>query len=139
MQITFENDNDVIIYALEKIISFAKRNQQIFVAQCVWWLASIIGLELGLISFIDDLYNPITNNSEAIGRIVSPETESLIQVHPSRVNQILKARKVSPIPRDLTEDQRLPISKGRVQPLPVTRKQLKQARKLKRRQSKKKN
>jgi hypothetical protein len=47
MTITFENDNDVIIYALEKIISYARRTQQIFVAQCVWWLASIIGLEQG--------------------------------------------------------------------------------------------
>jgi hypothetical protein len=45
MTITFANDNDVIVYALEKIISYTRKSQQIFVAQCMWWLASIIGLE----------------------------------------------------------------------------------------------
>jgi hypothetical protein len=55
MTITFENDNDVIIYTLEKVISYARKTQQVFVAQCVWWLASIIGLEQGLIKFIDNL------------------------------------------------------------------------------------
>jgi hypothetical protein len=55
MTITLENDNDVIVYALEKIIAHARRTQQIFVAQCVWWLASIIGLHQGLVSYIDNI------------------------------------------------------------------------------------
>jgi hypothetical protein len=55
MPITFENDNDIIVYALEKVIAYARRTEQIFVAQCVWWLASIIGLELGLVRYIDTL------------------------------------------------------------------------------------
>jgi hypothetical protein len=55
MTIVFENDNDVIVYALEKVISYARRTQQIFVAQCVWWLASIIGLDNGLIVYIDNI------------------------------------------------------------------------------------
>jgi hypothetical protein len=55
MTITFENENDVIVYALEKVISYARRTPQIFVAQCVWWLASIIVLEQGLINHIDNL------------------------------------------------------------------------------------
>jgi len=55
MTITFENDNDIIVYALEKVISYARRSQQVFVAQCVWWLASIIGLEQGLVNHIDNL------------------------------------------------------------------------------------
>jgi len=54
MTITFKNDNNVIVYAFEKVISYAKRTQQIFVAQCVWWLASIIGLEPELIVYIDN-------------------------------------------------------------------------------------
>jgi hypothetical protein len=33
MTITFENNNNVIIYALEKVITYARRTQQIFVAQ----------------------------------------------------------------------------------------------------------
>jgi hypothetical protein len=37
MTISLKNDNDVIVYALEKIISHARKTQQIVVAQCVWW------------------------------------------------------------------------------------------------------
>jgi len=87
MTITFENDNDIIVYAFETIISYARSNQQIFAAQCVWWLASIIGLEQGLVNYIDNL--------------------------PSRLNVTIilekgtsVGRTVSPIPRDIQEDQR---------------------------------
>jgi hypothetical protein len=59
MTVSFENDNDVIIYALEKIISYARRTQQIFVAHCVWWLASIIGLEQGLVNYIDNIQSRV--------------------------------------------------------------------------------
>jgi hypothetical protein len=55
MTIAFESDNDVIIYALEKVISYARISQLIFVAQCVWWIASIIGLEIRLVRYIDNL------------------------------------------------------------------------------------
>jgi hypothetical protein len=55
MTITFENDNDVIIYSLERIIAFAQSRGYIFAAQCIWWLAAIIGLEQGLIIHIDNL------------------------------------------------------------------------------------
>jgi hypothetical protein len=56
MTVTFENDNDVIVYALEKVISYARRTQQIFVVQCVWWLVGIIGLEEALVDHIDKLH-----------------------------------------------------------------------------------
>jgi len=56
MTITFENDNDVIVYTLEKVISFARRTQQIFVAQCICWLASITGLEWELEIHISNLH-----------------------------------------------------------------------------------
>ena len=55
MPVTFENDNDIIVYALECVIAHARRTQQVFVAQCVWWLALIIGLERELVSHIDKL------------------------------------------------------------------------------------
>jgi hypothetical protein len=55
MTITFGNDSDVIVYALEKIISFARENQYLVVANCVWWIAGIIGLDSGLTIFIDNL------------------------------------------------------------------------------------
>jgi len=55
MTITFENDNDIIVYALEKIISYARDNRYIFVAQSVWWIASVIGISEGLAMHIDNL------------------------------------------------------------------------------------
>jgi hypothetical protein len=49
MTLTCLHQNDVMVYALEKIVSFAWHNQYTFMAQCTWWLASIAGLEEGLI------------------------------------------------------------------------------------------
>jgi hypothetical protein len=86
MTITFENDNDVIVYALEKLIAHARRTQQFFVAQCVWWLASIIGLERGLVNYIDNLQHRI-----------------IVTTTPEKVPSA--GRTVSPIPRDNQEDQ----------------------------------
>jgi hypothetical protein len=56
MTITFESDSDVIVYAVEKIIAFARRNNLLFVANCAWWLVAVTGLENGLVTFIDNLY-----------------------------------------------------------------------------------
>jgi len=55
MTISFENDSDIIIYALEKIIAFAKSNLYIFLAQSVWWISSVIGLQAGQVIHIDNL------------------------------------------------------------------------------------
>jgi hypothetical protein len=52
MTVTFDSDSDIIVYALEKIISFARENQFLFVANCAWWIARIIGLDSGLTIFI---------------------------------------------------------------------------------------
>jgi len=82
MPITFENDNNVIGYALECVITYARRTQQIFVAQCVWWLASIFGLERELVSHIDKLQTE---------RNVNPQEQL--------------PRETSTIPRDLAEDR----------------------------------
>jgi hypothetical protein len=87
MTITFENDNDVIVYALEKVMAYARRTQQIFVAQCVWWLASVIGLEIRLIAFIDN-----------------PRSRIDVTVIPEKVPSV--GRTVSPTPRDNQEDER---------------------------------
>jgi len=92
MTITFENDNDVIVYALEKVISYAKRTQQIFVAQVVWWLASVIGIERGLISYIDTIQSRVETTVNS-GRV--PE-ELAIAV----------TKSVSPQPRDIQEETR---------------------------------
>jgi hypothetical protein len=55
MTISFKNDSDNLVYALEMIIAFAKGNQYIFLAQSVWWISSVIGLQAELIIHIDNL------------------------------------------------------------------------------------
>jgi hypothetical protein len=87
MPITFENDNDVIVYSLEKVIAYARKSQQIFVAQCVWWIASIIGVEQGLVIYIDNIQSRVN-----------------VTITLDKVPSIGGA--VSPIPRDNQEDRR---------------------------------
>jgi len=38
----FDNEYDVIIFALSTILDQLERQDQLFAAQCIWWLASII-------------------------------------------------------------------------------------------------
>jgi hypothetical protein len=117
MTLTFENDNDVIVFALEKIISFARENQYLFVANCIWWIAGVIGLEAGLINHIDNLesrrhiFKPreISSTPRDIARGVSPEE--------SNDNYIS-----DPLRR---------TRKGRINPTPNSKRQLKKARRLK--------
>jgi hypothetical protein len=155
MTITFENDHDVIVYTLEKVISYAKRTQQIFVAQCVWWLASVIGLEPGLVNYIDTLRKreEVLSKGQTSEEVHqdNDQDQSRQRIHPDRVPQISIDRAVSAVPRDLTEDQRLDrilesaarvvqksfrdrtfAQQGRVNPLPIIKTQLKKARKVKR-------
>jgi hypothetical protein len=153
MPITFENDNDVIVYALEKVISYARRTQQIFVAHCVWWLASIIGLESGLINYIDTLTGreEVRLQAETSKKSRKVPKQDLRQIHPDRVAQVSREKSFSATPRDLTEDQcldrildsteriiqdsfrnRSRLQPNRVNPLPQTKTQLKKAQKVKR-------
>jgi len=90
MTLTFENDNDVVVYALEKFISYARKNGYIFVAQSVWWIASIIGLTEGLVTHIDNL------------RIRSEAR----QVPTGEVGATSSIQQVSATPRDLQSDSR---------------------------------
>jgi hypothetical protein len=49
MQMTFENENELMVYALARILCDTKKNHFQFVVQCLWWLAPNIGLEHNLI------------------------------------------------------------------------------------------
>jgi hypothetical protein len=87
MTIIFDSDKDVIVYALEKSISFARTNQYIFLAQSVWWISSIIGLQEGLVIFIDSLTIRSNIGNPEVGT-VSSEQQPSSTVPPSRVAQI---------------------------------------------------
>ena len=102
MTITFENESDVILYAFEKILSHARRNQQIFVAQCIWWLASVIGLEQGLVNYIDNIQSRIevTVTSDKAPHIPVTTSELFNKEEPER------RKSISPVPRDIQEESR---------------------------------
>jgi len=96
MTLTFENDNDVIVYALEKIISYTRQHQYIFVAQSVWWQASIIGIPQGLAIHIDNL------NSRS--GISSRKVEYLEKNTSNQIDTSYHRKRVSTIPRDVQGD-----------------------------------
>jgi len=83
MVITFGNDNDVIVYTLERIISYRMVNHHIFVTQCVWWLASIIGLQERLVIHIDNLQIQSEDYQKP-----SATHSDLGNIHSSRVQQV---------------------------------------------------
>jgi len=119
MTITFENDDDVVIYALEKSIAYARRTQQIFMAQCVWWLASILGLEQGLLVYIDNLQRAFSEASvETSGQRVSvtprdiqEDSRLCAELSPAlpkdlRINSNQREKTFSPTPQFVQEDLR---------------------------------
>jgi hypothetical protein len=134
MTITFDNDKDVIVYALERVISYARRTQQIFAAQCIWWLASIVGLENELVSYIDKLHrrtvveDPVRSRTDTFASRelesksaepieerqdkVLKECEEYLQesqrvrntLRPARVDKVPDERIISPQSSDILED-----------------------------------
>jgi hypothetical protein len=102
MTVTFKDDNDIVVYALEKVIAYARRTQQIFVAHCVWWLASIIGLEQELINHIDKLQSQIEVRISA--ELLPEDTPCAKEDRDTKANQDLRG--VSITPRDIQEDPR---------------------------------
>jgi hypothetical protein len=126
------------------------------VAQSVWWLASIIGLEQGLITYTDILRakdSKTIRDATQLPLYSSVNTDYSYlpsQVHFSRVPQITTEREVPATPQDLTdnllsdqvldraeqfidgsEQARNTWQRNRVNPLPQTKQQLKKARKTK--------
>jgi hypothetical protein len=87
MIITFENEDDVIVYALEKIISFARNNQYIFLAQRVWWISSILGLQQNLVIHIDNLKKQLNINTPVhLNRVAPVETSDKDRIeNPDRI------------------------------------------------------
>jgi hypothetical protein len=89
MTITFENNNNIIVYALERIISYTRRTQQVFVPQCVWWPVSIIRSEHGLINHTDNLHGrtfiSTELHSEGVGNHTVPDSSIIQDSKPKRL------------------------------------------------------
>jgi len=124
MTIAFENDSDVIVYALEKIISFARNVQYLFVANCVWWIAGVIGLDEGLRIHIDNL----TSRERIIQGVSSTPRDIAKDISLDLDKQALSSS------AKYVNDPLRRTRKGRVNPLPQSKKQLKKARQAEARQ-----
>jgi len=120
MTITFENDNDVIVYALEKIVSYAREHQYFFVANCTWGIASIYGLDDQLRRYID---------SQAIRQLVIDRGVSTIPRDIARSVSIEnRDQSLATTPISYVRDPLKRTRKGRVEPLPISKNQRKKAR-----------
>jgi len=106
MTITFENDPDVIVYALEKIRSYARVNQYIFLVQSIWWIWPIICLQQRLVNHIDSLKERL----EA-GKYTPRLTGTVGQ---SQANQLIE--RISATPRDNQEKSRSDIDLQHIHP-----------------------
>jgi hypothetical protein len=135
MSITLQKDNDVIVYALEKIMLHARRTQQIFVAECIWWLASIIGLAEELVLHIDKLHGrrvvkaPVWSRTDSI----APKESKPIPEEPikERQDKVLKEceeyLKESRRLRDIVALKSKRTTKsGRINPTLISKKLLRQ-------------
>jgi hypothetical protein len=91
MTITFESDKDVIVYALEKVISYARDHSYIFLAQSVWCISSVIGLQEGLVIHIDNLKARKKVNLVKESLNITEELLSTPIIHPSRIHQIQRS------------------------------------------------
>jgi hypothetical protein len=89
----------VIVYALEKIISYARDNQYIFLVQSIWWKSSIIGLQQGLVVHNDNLKRRSATTPRGDPHQVTDEV--------SQIDMSRHGRVVSAIPPDVAEDTRI--------------------------------
>jgi len=87
MTLTCENDNHVIVYTLELIIFFARNNQYILVAQCIWLVSSIIGLQQGRVIRINNLKFRIEKSKQ----LPDPVETDIFNLHLDRVIRIESA------------------------------------------------
>ena len=69
------------------MIFYPRNTQYIFLAQRVWWISSIIGLQKELVIHIENL-NRWRNIRNPIAPVGSPEHSGFPDVHPDRVGRI---------------------------------------------------
>jgi len=108
MTVTFQNENNIIVYTLERIISYTKSNHYIFLAQSIWWISSIIGLQQELIIYIDNL----KSRSDIPIREATPQAKDMI----CKINISRRGKEVSVTPRDIQENSRLDNELGHIHP-----------------------
>jgi hypothetical protein len=93
---------------LEKIISYTRENKYIFLAQSVWWISSIIGLQQGLVIYIDNLEKR-TEIGENKTTLQNPASKGKTALHHRR-------QEVSVTPREIQKDSRFKERINKVHP-----------------------
>jgi len=117
MTITFSINNDVIVYPLEKMISYARDNQDIFFAQSIWWISSIIGLQQRFIVHVDNLKVRSEIPSRSIeGLSVGGETTPQATNALSQNRNSQSIARVSATPQDIQEESRSKIGSPHIDP-----------------------
>jgi hypothetical protein len=106
--ITFANDNNIILYPYVLIISYTRDNEYIFLAQTIWWTASIIGLQQGLVMHIDNL----RKRSEAMVRGAAPQAQDTI----NQCDNSQQGEEKSATPYNIRGDSRLHNELGHIHP-----------------------
>ena len=126
MSITFNCEADVILWAFSKLLIIFGERRYTFALHCIWWLASLVQLDIALRYLIEHHQFPSENR----------ETQN---------NKI--DRQISPIPRDIARDISVDSNtreaitpenyvtdplrrtrKGRINSLPQNKKQLGKAK-----------
>jgi len=135
MPVNFQNDSDVIVYALEKIIVYAQNNKHIFLAQSIWWIASIIRLQQGLIIHIDNLWSREEKVAQEASTSLDGIEEGFVSTTPRDLTKDRGANQLLESPKRFIEESTRSHNTwqcSRVNPLPQTKAQLKKAQKVKR-------
>jgi len=52
VSITFDNEADIILWTLAKLLVTFEQRQYLFVAQWIWWIATIVQLDPALQYFL---------------------------------------------------------------------------------------
>jgi len=131
MPITFEDDTEIIIDGLEKIITIVRNTQQIFVAQCIWWLATVINLEQGLVQHIDTLHGrmvPINTTSETtlLNTVTGDHQYMVLKECEEYLRESRRLRVIA------TLKSKGKTQTGRINPTPISKKALRKKDRYKR-------
>jgi len=141
VSITFQNEADIILWTLAMLLVTFEEQQYLFAAQCIWWIAALVQLDPALKYLINHRKFPsdITRvNAER--ESIRPSIERGISSTPRDIQRYSKLNKNTELVENQYQADPLQRTrKGRVNPLPKTKKKLRaernqQLRVMKRRQ-----
>ena len=129
MSITFEPEADIILWTLGKLLVTFEERSYLFAAQCIWWIAALVQLDPSLRYFIDHRRFPLSVTDDNTGR-ESQLTERGVSSTPQDIQRHSETyENMVPVENQYQADPLQRTQKGRVDPIPKTKRQLKAERK----------